>query len=279
MPHTYLRLLSLPILASAVIFSLATLDKRLWMIQLAAIGITGVLAFIGTQIRQRTRITWPVKSVLLITLLGLAAPLLTSISGPQRWILLGPLNLYVAPVLLPSFLIACAVLIAQRGVSAQLACAAMIGASVLLSIQPDASQVLALLAALVIVFWQCKIRSKAFVATLILVLLNCIWAFTRPDPLQPIAYVEGVFELAFDHSLLAGIMVAACASAFLIGLNRCASEGQYWLSAVAAYYAVLFGCSLIGLTPAPLIGYGAGPWLGFGLMLASARLANSKSVA
>jgi len=34
--------------------------------------------------------------------------------------------------------------------------------------------------------------------------------------------------------------------------------------------AVLFACSVAGLTPAPLIGYGAGPLLGFGLMVATA---------
>ena len=48
------------------------------------------------------------------------------------------------------------------------------------------------------------------------------------------------------------------------------SGGQPWLSAVAAYHAVLFACSIAGLTPAPLIGYGAGPLLGFGLMVAVA---------
>jgi hypothetical protein len=53
-----------------------------------------------------------------------------------------------------------------------------------------------------------------------------------------------------------------------VGLHMSSSGGRPWLSAVAAYYAVLFACSVAGLTPAPLIGYGAGPLLGFGLMVA-----------
>jgi hypothetical protein len=44
---------------------------------------------------------------------------------------------------------------------------------------------------------------------------------------------------------------------------------------VASYYAVLFLCSVAGLTPAPLIGYGAGPLLGFGLMVAMSSWAGS----
>jgi hypothetical protein len=86
-----------------------------------------------------------------------------------------------------------------------------------------------------------------------------------------VPYVEGVFALAFGHSLLAGLAVSASAIALVLGLIRGSLRGAFWLSAVAAYYAVLFACSMAGLTPAPLIGYGAGPFLGFGLLVAVSR--------
>ena len=63
----------------------------------------------------------------------------------------------------------------------------------------------------------------------------------------------------------------ASAVALVAGLQVHALRGHRWASAVASYYAVLFGCSVMGLTPAPLIGFGAGPWLGFGLLMAVAR--------
>jgi hypothetical protein len=100
--------------------------------------------------------------------------------------------------------------------------------------------------------------------------LATAWAFSHPDPLQPVAHVEGVFALALGHSLFAGAAVIASAAALVVGLHVNSSGGRTWLSAVAVYYAVLFACSVAGLTPAPLIGYGAGPLLGFGLMVATA---------
>ncbi|MBK7771236.1 MAG: hypothetical protein IPI48_12145 [bacterium] len=96
------------------------------------------------------------------------------------------------------------------------------------------------------------------------------WALSQPDPLQPVAHVEGVFALALGHSLFAGAAVIASAAALVVGRHVNSSGGRTWLSVVAAYYAVLFACSVAGLTAAPLISYGASPWLGFGLMVAAA---------
>jgi hypothetical protein len=103
-----------------------------------------------------------------------------------------------------------------------------------------------------------------------------VWAFSRPDPLEPVPHVEGVFALAFSHSPFVGIAVLASAVALVAGLCVISIRGHYWLYAVAAYYAVLFTCSVSGLTPAPLIGYGAGPLLGFGLMVAISRWAETE---
>jgi cell division protein FtsW (lipid II flippase) len=277
-PH--LILLAVPVVvASMAILSLAAVDRRLWTIQLLAVCLACTLAAIGGQIGRRTGAALPARSILVITLLGIAAPLLSHEAGPARWVSLGPLRLYIAPVLLPSFLVACATSIARRGSSEHLAFAAIVCATALLAIQPDASQALALLTAVVITRLQSRTRSAASIAALLLTVLSSAWAFTRPDPLTPVPHVEGVFALSFDHSLLAGTLVVASAIAFVAGLHLSSSVRRSWLSAVAAYYAVLFVCSVAGLTPAPLIGYGAGPLLGFGLLLATASLNDAESAA
>jgi hypothetical protein len=82
--------------------------------------------------------------------------------------------------------------------------------------------------------------------------------------------------LALSHSLFAGALVIASAIVFVVGLQANSFGGRTWLSMVAVYYAVLFACSVAGLTPAPLIGYGAGPLLGFGLMVAAASWLDAK---
>ena len=145
---------------------------------------------------------------------------------------------------------------------------ALVGASILLAIQPDASQVLALLAGSAVLFVRYRADSLRSAITLGAIALVTAGAFTRPDPLEPVPYVESVFALALGGSLVAGLAVIASAVIFVACLYAYSLRGAAWLASVAAYYAVLFFCSVAGLTPAPLIGYGAGPLLGFGLMAA-----------
>jgi hypothetical protein len=108
------------------------------------------------------------------------------------------------------------------------------------------------------------------VLALIMAALATVWAFTRPDPLEPIPYMEGVFELALGYSSLAGVVVIASAAALILALHLRSSSEGLGLSAVAAYYFALYACSVAGLTPAPLIGYGAVSWLGCGLAVGAA---------
>jgi cell division protein FtsW (lipid II flippase) len=206
--------------------------------------------------------------IALLALIGIATPLLTHSSAPHRWVPVGALNLYIAPLLLPSFFAACSVYLHKQGKQRAIAFTALIGASVLLAIQPDASQVLALLAGSVTLFRRYRTDLLRSTIASIIIALVTVWAFTRPDPLKPVPHVEGVFALAFEHSLFTGCVVIASAIILIVCLVVYSRQSAAWLAAVAAYYATLFGCSVAGLTPAPLIGYGAGPVLGFGLMAA-----------
>jgi hypothetical protein len=105
------------------------------------------------------------------------------------------------------------------------------------------------------------------------------WAFSRPDPLQAIPHVEGVFLLALQHSLFASVTVIGSAFVLVAGLCVYSKHGPAWLCSVASYYAVLYACSVAGLTPAPLIGYGAGPLLGYGFLVAMSWWAGACALA
>jgi len=91
-------------------------------------------------------------------------------------------------------------------------------------------------------------------------------AAAQPDPLAPVSYVEEVLAVSWRHSVAAGIGVSAAAMFLLWTLTVRPGGVHAALPAVGAYYAALFAFSIAGLTPAPLIGFGAGPLLGFGLL-------------
>lgn len=269
--HAQLLLVALPaVAASMAVLTFGAVGRGTWIIQVLAICLSCAIALLGSQLSRRGNARFPGGPIIVLALLGIAVPLFAATPGPARWASLGPINLYMAPALLPSFLVACSAWIARGERSRNLAYTAIAGASVLLAAQPDASQAVALLAASALAAARSPSRSPVSIVTLAIAALATAWAFSQPDPLPPVAHVEGVFALALGHSLLAGAAVIASAAALVVGLHVNASGGRTWLSVVAVYYAVLFACSVAGLTPAPLIGYGAGPLLGFGLMVASA---------
>ncbi len=275
--HSQLLLVAVPAAAASMaVLSFGAAGRTTWIIQVLAICLACALALVGAQLGCRTNSRFAAGAIIGLTLLGIALPLLAEAPGPDRWASLGPINLYMAPVLLPSFLVVCTVWIARGERSQHFAFAAIVVASVLLAAQPDASQALALLAASGGAVARAPSRSPVSIAALAFAALATGWAFSQPDPLQPVAHVEGVFALALGHSLFAGAAVIASAAALVVGLHVNSSGGRTWLSVVAVYYAVLFACSVAGLTPAPLIGYGAGPLLGFGLMVAAASVLDAK---
>lgn len=268
-----------PIAGSLAILHLAAAGRGLWISHLAAICLSCLLAFAGNRVGKRVNRKIAASAIIILTCIGLAMTLPGDSPGPERWIPLGTFRLYVAPILLPSFIAACSVFASKGDKSRIAAFTATLCVALLLALQPDASQLLGLLVASAVAAMRYRLGALRSALIVFPLALATAWAFSIPDPLEPVPHVEGVFRLALDHSSLAGIAVIAAASTLVLGLWIRSTEGPAWLSAAAAYYAALFACSVAGLTPAPLIGYGAGPILGFGLMaglLASLEPARSR---
>jgi len=266
--HPSLFIVAAPsIVGSFIVLALAAVGRDVWITHLLAIFLACCLALAGSHMSKLGNRQIAAFAIVILTLIGLATPLLGGSSGPERWISVGPLRLYVAPLLLPSFIAACSVFVGKDGKHQMIALAAVLGAALLLALQPDASQVLGLLVASAVVIVQCRLGVFWLGVVVFPFALVTIWAFSLPDPLAPVLYVEEVFALALGHSLFAGVVIIASATALIVGLLIQSISGSFWLSAVAAYYSVLFVCSTAGITPAPLVGYGAGPILGYGLMV------------
>ncbi len=253
-----------PILGSLVVLSIADVGMNVWITHLLAISLGCCLVFVGSYLRRLSNRKITAFTIIILTLLGLTTSILGSDSSePERWISVGPVRLYIAPMLLPSFIAACSVIIAKQQM---LSFTAVLATALLLTLQPDASQVLGLTVASAVVVAQHRLGVFRLGAVAFLLGALTLWAFSLPDPLEPVPHVEEVFALALSHSLFAGLAIIASAGAFIVGLWIRSRNGPSWLAAVASYYMVLFVCSTTGITPAPLLGYGAGPILGFGLM-------------
>lgn len=197
--------------------------------------------------------------------LSLFLPLLAgSGGGTERWLVLGSIRLYVAPVVLP---VAVFFLGAPLRVPAIYA-ASVIAAAIALVLQPDASQLSAFALAMLVLVTALRSYLSLRVA-LLAVLLSCaVVAWQTPDPLAPVRYVEGVFDLAADVSafaLLAALISAVLPVIALVWVVRGTSSSNGGL-AVGTYYASLLALAPLQVTPVPLLGFGAGSILGYFLV-------------
>lgn len=256
-----------PALAGFVVLRIADVSSNVWQIQAAAIALAFVVACLGRLARSTVPADRLAAVIVPLAMGSVAAPLLRGEPGPARWIAAGSMNVYVAPVVLPALLAVSTMLVQRRDHRETAALASMLGTAGLLALQPDASQALAFTAASAVVTLRGRAvtRRRRWLSLVAMAVLTA-WAFSRPDPLRPVPHVEGVFALAFAHSILAGVSVATSAVVFVTMLVRRSLIDGRWMAAVAAYYAVLLACSLAGLTPAPLIGFGAGPVVGYGVL-------------
>jgi len=185
-----------------------------------------------------------------------------ALDGVHRWLRLGPFTLHVGFVLLPLLMLVCA---AGRWIApVAFAC---VGLGIWL--QPDAGMASAIAVASIALL--AATRTIAAGAGAVASVGWAVATWLRPDPLEPVRYVEHVVELAWARDALTGgaatLMLAAIPVIFVVlgGRDRsrrpvCWSLAGFWAGAAAA--------SLAGHFPTPVIGMGIGPIIGFALSFA-----------
>lgn len=178
-----------------------------------------------------------------------------SMEGVRRWVALGPVLLHPASLLVPL-----AVWSAARRLDAT--SAVMLAATLaVLAAQPDAAAVLALTLALGAVAVLDKDKRRWAAALTALGAACAAWAFTRVDPLPAVDHVERVIPNAFAASpaigILAGLAMAVLPLAML--WRRRTLETL----ALAAAWTGFVLANLVANYPAPVIGAGASPVLGW----------------
>jgi len=236
------------------------------ILQVAAGGVGAILALI---------VAWLVKPpgrivavILLALALAVEAYILVagvSMEGVRRWVALGPLQLHAASLLVP--------LAAWTAAQRLDAIGAVLLAAILavLAAQPDAAAVLALTLALGAVALVDKSKRRLAGVLAVIGAAGVAWALSRPDPLPAVDHVERVVRRAFEASPTLGPLAAVALIAVPLAM--------LWIRrtpaalALAAAWAGFVLANLIANYPAPVIGAGAAPVLGWlmSIGLASAR--------
>ena len=257
----------------AVVCALSGVPTGAWGRNLAA-WATGALAAaaLGRWAGPRT-----LFAVLSLTPLAVGVTLLgAGQEGVHRWVRLGPLFINVAMLVLPAFVVAFA-FVAQRMRLWSMAAPITLA---LLAAQPDASQATALAVAVGVMAFGMRAPSAVFRWGVVLAaaaLAGLAW--TRPDPLAPVAEVEWVIGLAGQLSpLLAALAVLALVAVTatpVLAARGSAEPGRRAGRALSALFLAWCAAPALGAFPVPLVGVGLSPilgaWLGIGLLAAVMR--------
>jgi hypothetical protein len=247
----------LAILLGAVAMRAADASPGLWLRNPLAWVVA--LALCAGLRRLRLPPPWVLELLAAVLALTLFAP---GQEGVHRWLGAGPVQLNVAALVLPFALVLADRAVRRDGRRAHaLAVFAMAG---ILAWQPDMSQLVALVAALLA--WAGVQRSgralRWIVPVALAALLVCAY---RPDPLDPVPYVEGILHLAAGVSPVLALgcglcLLLACLSPLVLLRD---ADRRPVAAALAAYFLVSGFAWLFGAFPVPLAGYGLSFILGW----------------
>lgn len=213
-------------------------------------------------------------TVITIGVIALAATFAARpVQDVHRWLDFGPLHINAAALVLPALI---AALARMEHARFQLAVVAVTGA--ILVLQPDASQATAFAAAAA-VLQLTPSRSplgKLSAALICAIVAGAGWL--RPDTLEPVAAVEGIFALAAEVSIILSAIAAvglglACVAPLAGARASGSTTGAF---ALVIYFSISALAPLFGAYPVPLVGLGMsfplGWWLG--IALAAPRVRN-----
>lgn len=267
--------------------ALAGAPKSAQMLQV--VGGAVALVLIGLVPAMARRLTG-LKVQWAIGLVGLGLLILPlfqpAMEGVHRWFWLGPVAIQPLPLALPLlvWLAAGDDLTNADWMAPGPICLAV--AAVVLAVQPDPQGSVASLVVSLAMLLPFDFRGgvRATRRWLLAALLLGAWAVAglRAVYLEPVAWVEGVIQLALQRGTLTGTiavggliasvaLIAACAwiPGRLLSTGRSGLERTGWLLAVG--WAAMVAISLRGEYPVPVIGYGASWVIGWGLTLGLAR--------
>jgi cell division protein FtsW (lipid II flippase) len=178
-----------------------------------------------------------------------------SMEGVRRWVALGPLQLHAASLLVPL----AAWTAAQRldTIAAVLLAATL----AVLAAQPDAAAVLALTLALGAVALVDKSKRRLAGILAVIGAAGATGALSRPDPLPAVDHVELVVRRAWEASPTLGPLAAVALIA--VPMAMLWSRRTPAALALAAAWAGFVLANLLANYPAPVIGAGAAPVLGW----------------
>lgn len=212
-----------------------------------------------SKIKKRNSIS---ISLLLTIILLLLTFFDFGLEGVHRWVSIGPVKFYVASIVIPIVFIELwgGLQIKNWWISVVIT----IVISILLTLQPDASQLTGFIIPMIILIWS-KTKNKFFrysILGLLSMLAINSWIFL--DGLPPVSYVEEIVSMVANMGIL--WLVLGIISLVIVPLPFILyppKNSKLLSICIGIYYIIILVSTVFGNFPVPMMGYGISPIIGY----------------
>lgn len=253
-------LIMLPaILVGSIVMLMNDVPITIWSQNLIVLVLAGLLInYISDKVPVGVKkIAIPVIIILLILTF-----LHTGLGGVHRWIGVGLIKFYIASIVIPVLLIELWRLsqVINIGVLTVIA----LGVSVMLFLQPDASQTTAFTVPMVVILLS-KTRNRYYRYSVItFAALLCLLSWILIDALPPVPYVEGIIDMAANTGMMwRGLGIVSLAILPLPFILFPPRNARLISLCLGSYFVLILLSTRFGNFPVPLMGYGISPILGY----------------
>ncbi|AGA68238.1 hypothetical protein Desdi_0711 [Desulfitobacterium dichloroeliminans LMG P-21439] len=262
--------------------------KRLYLIPLPAIIIgslamymNGVSTIIWSQnifasliavilsdlISRKTKIIGSIFSIPFVILLLLFAFFDLGLEGVHRWVSIGPIRFYIASIVLPILIIGLWKI--TKRFNWWIPTIITMGVSLLLALQPDASQSTAFIIPMAIILFNKASKSRYRLSVSFLFSLIIILSWLYLDNLPPVPYVEEIVKMVANMGVV--WFVFGITSLVILPLPFFLfppKNAKLPAKCLGLYFAIILISTLFGNFPVPIMGYGTSPIIGYFVAIA-----------
>ena len=251
------------IIIGAVAMHINNVPISIYMQNILCLIILGLISYIAIwkdcKFNKNTPIIFTIISVILL-LLTFINP---GIEGVHRWVSIGPISLYASSIVLPIIIINLWKIVDKKNNNLCISLISVIGISIILALQPDASMITAFAIPMIILFWN---NSNNIFRIFIIVFLSglTIFSWIFLDGIAPVSYVEGIIELVKNMGMI--WFVFGIATLVILPLPFIlfpVKEYKLLSLCIGIYFYIILVSTIFGNFPVPLMGYGVSPIIGY----------------
>lgn len=247
------------ILIGSIVMFLNDLPITVWSLNILGLILAGVLFnYLSESIpKEVKKVALPALIILLI--LTFLHP---GSGGVHRWIGAGPIKFYIASIVAPVLLIE--LWRVSQAINIAVLTVISLGVSVILFLQPDASQTTAFTVPMVIVLLSTTRNKYYRYSVITFAALLCLLSWILIDTLPPVPHVEGIIDMAANTGMIwrgLGILsLAVLPLPFLVFPPR---KARLISLCLGSYFILTLISTRFGNFPVPIMGYGISPILGY----------------